>query len=570
MEKRELSISDYAAAVMRRLTVALVSFIIVLVAGVYVAYALPTKYRSTGLISVETRDLDVSTDLVQTSGTDYAETQLEFVWQRVMYTSSLATIVQKYGLYPDLVETDPTYRLAAQALRENTFLEPKSVEIASADTRRARSATIAFSLSFDYDDAVTARQVATELVDLYLKENAETRTNQTQQTVEFLQLDIEKASVQADQAADELARFKERHAGNLPELLNFQLQSIERTEQQLDILDREIRDSRNRQFTVETELAKTNPFGNSVDADGNPIVGTADRLAQLQAERLRLLSIYTPEHSDVKRIEREIEILTGGGSAATSPEAIRAQLNIVLAELQEARLTLTEDHPDVVRLARNAEVLREQLREALSFGAQQPALADLALRDPVVQQLRQQIQAEQSYHRSLLRRRAELEEKLDELRAKVAAMPQIEREYAMLVRQNDLAIARYNEAVERIDAAQRAQTLEAEVGERFTLIEAPFLPISPYSPNRKAIVLLAGMVAVGIAIGLAVFVDTLDESVKGSVDMVRVTGTPPLAVIPVLETPSDRRRRHAAILAKSTFFISGLAAAFGIATTMAG
>ena len=566
METQELGIADYAAAVMRRLTVALMSFV-----GVYVAYALPAKYRSTGLISVETQELDVSPELVETSRTDYAETQLKLVWQRVMWTASLANIIEKYGLYPDLVADDPTYRIAAQVLRENTFLEPQSVEVASPDGRRARAATIAFSLSFDYSNAITAQQVATELADLYLKENVKTRTNQTQQAVEFLQLDIEKASAQADLAADELASFKDRHAGNLPELLNFQLQSIERTEQQLDILDREIRDSRNRQFLVETELAKTNPFGNAVDSEGNPIVGTADRLAVLQAERLRLLSIYTPEHAEVKRIEREIEILTGGTSATAAPEALRSQLDTVLAELHEARLTLTEDHPDVVRLSRNAEVLRQQLREAFAAGAQAPALAELASRDPVVQQLRQQVQTEQSYHRSLLRRRVELEDKLDQLRGKVAAMPQIEREYAKLIRQNELAIARYNEAVERMDDAHRAQTLEAEVvGERFTLIEAPFLPKAPYSPNRKAIVLLVGMVAVGIAIGLAVLVDTLDESVKGSADLQQITGTPPLAVIPVLETASDRRRRHATILAKSTAFVGGLAAAFGIATAMAG
>ena len=553
---------------MRRLTVALMSFMVVLVIGVYVAYALPAKYRSTGLISVETQDFDVAPDLVDTSRADYAETQLKLVWQRVMWTASLATIIEKYNLYPELVADDPTFRIAAQVLRENTFLEPRSVEIGSADARRARTATIAFSLSFDYSDPLVAQQVATELADLYLKENVEARTNQAQQAVEFLQLDIENASAEADQAADELASFKDQHAGNLPELLNFQLQSIERTEQQLDMLDREIRDSRNRQFLVETELAKTNPFGNTVDSEGNPIVGTADRLAQLQAERLTLLSTYTPEHAEVKRIEREIEILTGGVSAFVSPEALRTQLDTVLAQLQEARLTQTEDHPNVVRLSREADVLRQQLRDA---GSQAPSIAELASRDPVVQQLRQQVQTEQAFHRNLLGRRAELERKLDRLRGQVAAMPQIEREYAKLIRQNELAIARYNEAVERMNTAHRAQTLEDEVvGERFTLIETPFLPRFPYSPNRKAIVMLVGMVAVGIAVGLAVLVDTLDESVKGSVDLVQITGAPPLAVIPVLETESDRRRRHAAILAKSTAFVGGLAAAFGIATAMAG
>jgi uncharacterized protein involved in exopolysaccharide biosynthesis len=437
--------------------------------------------------------------------------------------------------------------------------------------RDVRSALIAFTLSFDYTDAATAQLVATELSDLYLKQNIESRASQTEQTVKFLQLDIEAARSEADRAAEALAQFKERHAGNLPELLNFHLQSIERTEQQLANLDRDIRDSKNRLFIVETELATANPFGNTVDADGNPILGTADRLAELQAERLRLLSIYTPEHSAVKRIEREIEILSGGAPGTASPQVIQAQLDAVLAELQQARQTLMEDHPDVVRLNRSAEELRQQLAQALSAGRQQSEFAQLASRDPVVQQLQQQVQAERSYYQSLLRRRAELDSKLAELRGKVAAIPQIEREYDVLSQRNELAIERYNEAVERIDGARRAQTLEAEgVGQRFTLLETPFLPARPYSPNRLALVMLVVMVAVGTAIGLAIVRDMLDDSLKGSSDLVQITGAPPLAIIPVLENNSDRRRRLAATMAKSTIFIGSLVTAAGIATVMAG
>jgi uncharacterized protein involved in exopolysaccharide biosynthesis len=569
MAQQVKGLSDYVSALLRRITVAIVSFAAVLVVGVYFAFSLPATYRSTGLISIEQHD--VASDLVETTGASYAAEQLDLVWQDVMWSESVTAIIQKFDLYPELVKYDPTLRLATQKLRANTFVEPQSVQFVSPRNRDVRAALIAFTLSFDYTDAATAQQVATELSSLYLKQNVESRASQTEQTVKFLQLDRETARAEADRAADALAQFKERHAGNLPELLNFHLQSIERTEQQLANLDRDIRDSKNRLFIVETELATANPFGNTVDADGNPILGTADRLAELQAERLRLLSIYTPEHSAVKRIEREIEILSGGAPGTASPQVIQAQLDAVLAELQQARQTLMEDHPDVVRLNRSAEELRQQLAQALSAGRQQSEFAQLASRDPVVQQLQQQVQAERSYYQSLLRRRAELDSKLAELRGKVAAIPQIEREYDVLSQRNELAIERYNEAVERIDGARRAQTLEAEgVGQRFTLLETPFLPARPYSPNRLALVMLVVMVAVGTAIGLAIVRDMLDDSLKGSSDLVQITGAPPLAIIPVLENNSDRRRRLAATMAKSTIFIGSLVTAAGIATVMAG
>ena len=273
----------------------------------------------------------------------------------------------------------------------------------------------------------------------------------------------------------------------------------------------------------------------------------------------------------MKRIEREIEILTGDSSAAVNADAIKAQLEVVTAELQLARQTSTENHPDVVRLRRSAEVLQQQLQEALAAAPQQRAIADLASRDPVVQQLQQQVETERSYNRSLLARRAELEGKLDELRGKVASMPQIEREYELLAQQNEFAIERYNEAVERIDAAELAQSLEAEGGgERVALLEAPFLPENPYSPNRAALLLLTIMVAIGAAVGGVIVAESLDETVKDTSELLQVTGAPPLAIIPVLENDHDRRVRVVSITAKSALLVGGLITAVGIATVMSG
>ncbi len=245
IEHQEKTFTDYAAAVKRRLTVALVSFVVVLVGGVYLlTNAVPAKYRSTGVISIEQQD--VSRDLVQTAVTTYADEQIELVWQKVMSPVTLPAIVEKYGLYPDIVASDQSFRNASLALRDNTLLERQSIQFRNPQSGRTNYATIAFSLSFDHADAVTAQQIATELVNLYLTENIESRSNQAQLTVDFLTIESEGARAEVDRAGAELARFKDRHAGNLPELLNFHLQSIERTDQQLDNIDREIRDSRNR------------------------------------------------------------------------------------------------------------------------------------------------------------------------------------------------------------------------------------------------------------------------------------------------------------------------------------
>jgi uncharacterized protein involved in exopolysaccharide biosynthesis len=543
------------------------SFVVVLVVGVFFAYSLPATYRSTGTIMIEQQN--ISADFVQTTITTYADQQIEIVKQRVMSTPSLTAIIQKYGLYPEIVGPNAAYG-AAETLRVNTLLERQSADIGD----RA-AATIAFTLSFDHTDPVIAQQVAQELVNLYVTENVTRRTNQAQLTVEFLQASIDAARRDVDRTSAALAEFKDRNAGNLPELLNFHLTSIDRTEQQLASLDAEIRESRNRQFLLETQLATTNPLGNALDENGEPIFGTADRLAQLQNERVRLLSIYSPIHPTVKQVEREIELLTGGsagpaGSAADA-QALRAQLATAQAELQQARRAYTEDHPDVVRLSRSVAVLQQQLDQATTTrtGSQTSSLTALAARDPVVQQLNQQIATEKSYLQSQLARRADLEGKLNDLRRNVAAMPQIEREYEALTRENEFATTRYNEAIGQLDTAQRAQTLETEgSGDRFTLLEPPILPSRPYKPNRMLLVMLVLVVAVGTGIAVAALVDVLDSTLKGSSDVAQLTGAPPLAVIPFLETAADRRRRLTVTAATATALAGGLATAVVIAVAM--
>jgi uncharacterized protein involved in exopolysaccharide biosynthesis len=567
MESSGMGFTDYVAAVKRRLTVALISFVAVFVVGVYFAYALPATFRSTATILIEQQN--VSTEFVQSTLPNYAE-QIDLVQRRVMSTNSLAPIIEKHSLYPGRVADDPTMQSAAEALRGDTLLVPENRPV----PRGFSEATIAFTLSFDHRNPDTAYQVATDLADLYVRQNVESRTNQAQATVDFLGLEIERARAEVSRTGEALAQFKDRHAGNLPELLNFHLGSIERTEQQIDDLDREIRESRNRQFTLETQLATTNPFGSAVDANGAPILGTAERLALLHNERLRLLSIYTPQHPAVIQVERELQMLTGGASSApgsdNNPTVLREQLNTVLTDLQRARQTYTEDHPDVVRLSRSAAVLQQQLEQAVSSpSSQQASVASLASRDPVVQQIQQQVNTEKSYLQSLQGRRAELENKLEDLRRRVSAMPEIERDYTALVQQSELANQRYNAAVGQLDTAERSQTLETGGGgERFTLLEAPLLPRDPFSPNRSAIVMLAVVLALGIGIGLASLVDYFDETVKGWAELAKLTGAPPLAVIPLLETQTDRRRRLAMSAAKSALLLGGMAVAYGIATSM--
>src|SRR5690606_15841591 len=158
MQRKIRTLADYIDAVRRRSTVVLVSFVVVFVGGVYLAYDLPGTYRSSATILIE--QPNVPADFVQGTVTTYAEEQIELVRRKVMSTESLAAIVEQYGLYPEAVASDPTLRAAVQALRDSTFLEPQAAETMNA-RGRSEYATIAFTLAFVHTDPETAFEIAT-------------------------------------------------------------------------------------------------------------------------------------------------------------------------------------------------------------------------------------------------------------------------------------------------------------------------------------------------------------------------------------------------------------------------
>jgi hypothetical protein len=98
--------------------------------------------------------------------------------------------------------------------------------------------------------------------------------------------------------------------------------------------------------------------------------------------------------------------------------------------------------------------------------------------------------------------------------------------------------------------AETAQHLETErKGERFTLIEPPFTPQEPTSPNRRLVLILGLVAALGAGAAVVALLETLDGSIRGRSDLLRLLATPPLATIPVMLTYLDhvaqRRRRIA-------------------------
>jgi uncharacterized protein involved in exopolysaccharide biosynthesis len=86
-------------AVRRRIWPMLAVFVTVLAAAIAAALLWPATYRSMGTILIEQQEVPL--DFVRSAVTSYADERVQVISQRVMTTSNLLGIIEKYNLYAD-------------------------------------------------------------------------------------------------------------------------------------------------------------------------------------------------------------------------------------------------------------------------------------------------------------------------------------------------------------------------------------------------------------------------------------------------------------------------------------
>ena len=210
-------------------------------------------------------------------------------------------------------------------------------------------------------------------------------------------------------------------------------------------------------------------------------------------------------------------------------------------ELAAGQQRYSPDHPDVVNAATKVRTLEAQLASATSSSQTR---ASQMPDNPEFVAIEVQIDAIDAELYALRIRAGELRDKISQFENRIARSPQVEREYLALEREYNQVVYDYNEVREKQTEAQRALDLEtSEKGERYVLQRTPAEPTRPAFPNRLAIMILGAILAVIFSFGTVFISEALDGKVRGMRDLRNLTGMPPIAVIPVLETRQVKRRR---------------------------
>ncbi len=542
MRPETATLADYIDIFRRRKTPLLLVAISLSLVGAIVALALPPVYRSTATIRIEQQG--IPDDIVRSTVDIYADTQIQNVRQRVVTAGNLADIVADLGLATQIGNPDSTELLASEMI-PSVFVEPVGAEVVDPRTGKPRTATIAFTVSYESENPRVAKKVANALADLFLKENAASRTERAADTADFIAEQAEKLKHDITEMESRIAAFKVENAGRLPELSDVNIRLMENTDRDLRDNQERVRSLQQQRIYLEGQLAQLKPYAASIDTDGKPILSPAERLEALQYQYASKLAVYSPEHPDVVKLQKEIASLKSQtGTATDDRTALESELAAARAQLDTALQRYSAEHPDVKKLRRTADNLERQLRTTRTPVAA-PLQTSRRPDNPAYIEMQARLGGVTADLRTLAATEVQLRQKLSEYEKRLTATPQVERQYQAMQREHEAAVNEYNKIKAKQREAELAEQLERRnKGERYSLISAAALPDSPYKPKRGLIALFGAVIAFTGGIGTAVLAEALDRTVRGARVLLALLDAPVLGVIPYIQNHADRRARR--------------------------
>ncbi len=477
-----MTLNDYVLILKRRKWSLFLPALIIFAISAMVAVALPPIYKSTSTILIE--EQEIPTDFVMATVTSFVEQRLQSIHQRIMSTTRLIDIINRFNLYSDLKEKLTSEQIVDK-MRKSIKLETISAEVVDRRTGRPSSATVAFTLTYEgkgIPDKV--QRVANVLASLFLEENLRVRERQTKETSQFLEDEMKKLKVQLDDVESKIATYKAMHINELPEVFQVNMQSLNNTERNIERLNQQLQSLKEREGYLQTQLASITPLEKMTE--------DKRRLRELRVQLANLETRFTDEYPDVIKTKEEIEKL-------------EKRINNI-----DNNTGATDNLPD------------------------NPAYITLA----------SQLASTQAEIDSVKRQIINLNAKAQEYRRRIEATPKVEETYKALAVERNNTQAKYDDLVRKFMEAKVAHGLEKEQkGERFTIIDPARLPEKPYKPNRLAIMMIGLVLGVAAGVAAASVREFTDSSVRSPEMLSTVTSFPVLAGIPEITTEKDIRRK---------------------------
>ncbi|MEW5804957.1 MAG: hypothetical protein AB1847_22965 [bacterium] len=546
MNPKENNIVDYAGIIKRRKNYVLIPFIVIFLIFTVVAFTLPPVYKSSCTILVEGQQ--IPPDFVRSTVTSFAEQTIQLITQQIQSRNKLLEIINQLNLYAD-IRGKKTVEEIIEKMRNSIGLKMISTKMAGSQNDKSASAAIAFSLSYEGKDPEKVQRVTNILSSLYMEENLRVREEKVKTISAFIEAELKNANESVTQLETKIAQFKEKHLLDLPEMKQTNMQMMQSLERELDHVEQQIQSVEERNIYLQGLLATVDPYlaGTSGTPD-SAVATTKQKLAALYADYLTMEGTLSEKHPDMIRMKKQIQALEEKVSFKDSLELKQRKLKELQAELTAKKDSLSSDQKsnqkDISRLKKAIALLQDDITQTIKeTDAPQKIIQDQ--KNPAYITIATQVETTQMELASLKKDKIALQEKILDYQKRLEMAPQVELEYKLLTRDYDAARARYQESLDNLMKARAAETLERDQkAEKFTILDAAFYPEKPFKPNRLAIILVGFILALGTGAGCAAMKEFTDRAIYSESSLAAITHKPALAIISYIEAAADRRKRR--------------------------
>jgi polysaccharide chain length determinant protein (PEP-CTERM system associated) len=271
--------------------------------------------------------------------------------------------------------------------------------------------------------------------------------------------------------------------------------------------------------------------------------------------RLSLREVENRRDALKRQLSGESEELPGENSVVTANPELDSRIQTLQKNLDNLRLTFTEQHPDIISTKRIIVQLEEQKKQEAKI--RKPTSGT----NPYYQQLSLSFAEAEANVASMRARVGEYDGRLAQLRAAAHNVPQVEADYTQLMRDYDLTKKNYEQLMSRSETASMSEEMGAKTDViEFKIIDPPRVPTVPSAPNRPllySLVLLGGLVAgIALAFGVGLIRPTVDDR-HG---LRELTGLPMLGAVTMIWTNEQQLKRRKGMVSFAATMASLLAA----------
>ncbi|MBC8018993.1 MAG: polysaccharide biosynthesis tyrosine autokinase [Verrucomicrobia bacterium] len=515
----EVHLSDYLNVIMRRRRIFLISFFALFVGVALYTFMMKPIYEAGATLHVKDEKGGkggILGDLAMLNSSNPVDAEIEILKSR----SNAEEVVKRLHLTWGITKksSDLSFKIIEFA---STSTEPEyTVELTGPDSFSVKAADGSPAVSGKTGQLIRTPNLTLLLSDVKGQPGDSFRLQQNNfnRTVEGL-----RKSIKASEVGKKTNIIKVTNTNTDP------------------VLSRDVVNTLVQAYLDQTLSFKTEEASRTVTFVEDQLKGTRDELDQSEKN----LQTYKSA-SGVVKLDTEAEELVKKLSEIEKDRASvnlqRKQVEFALTALQEARRkgqvytpAVFKDDPLIGSMATRLTELEVQKRALVSENTESHPQVKAV--QSQIDQLQKKLQS--TYETSklnLAKQETSIQQQLQQYEAKMRTLPVAERDLARLMRLSKVNADIYMFLLQK---HEEARILKASTISNIKVVDPAITPDLPVKPQKKKNLLLGLLVGLMFAVGVAFFMDYLDDTIKDEEEAKRALAWPLLAMIPVIEVSGD-------------------------------